>query len=148
DLRLGLRAGSRFCLPVGSNAVRPPGNRLVLREDHAVASDVQRVGDGPQRIFAESVGKYFPRGLTRQGKSAVGAGGHVANRARRPSARDSLWRQYREALAHSAYISLCAPAACGLSCSHWLRFLTVAFRARKPRFKDSSSETVNTCLAQ
>jgi hypothetical protein len=80
--RLGGKGRGRFALPVGADAVGAPGRGLVLREGHAVAADLDVVGERQQRVFAERELEDLLRELRRHEKAAVLARGFVAVVAR------------------------------------------------------------------
>jgi hypothetical protein len=80
--RLGGDRRGRLALPVGADAVGAPGRRLVLRESHAVAADLDVVGERQQRILAERELEDLLRELRRHEKAAVLADGFVAEVAR------------------------------------------------------------------
>jgi hypothetical protein len=50
--RLGGDRRHRLALPVGADAVGAPGRGLILGESHAVAADLDVVGQGQQRVLA------------------------------------------------------------------------------------------------
>jgi hypothetical protein len=72
----------RFPLPVGADAVGAPGRGLVLRESHAVAADLDVVGERQERVFAQGQLEDLLRELRRHEETAVLTRGFVAEVAR------------------------------------------------------------------